>query len=177
VYIPWFHPYNNAKGTDMVTKRPAATAIAFTLLAGIGTGLWSAREARSQGPPDGPWLDAQGGPLPDGALTIFRGHEHCDWQPVTFMDLGWPLGTPVASPLQENTYRQYVRDPEGVLHSSFSLSFDLDPTLPAAAETTGYHSGDWELWINESEADRFIYLVNGARVERWPRADPPIYCK
>jgi hypothetical protein len=62
-------------------------------------GLWSPRGGRQE-PPEERWLDAQGKPLPDASetneglvLRVFHGHEHCEWQSVTFLDLAWPLGT------------------------------------------------------------------------------------
>jgi hypothetical protein len=163
-------------------KRAALIGVVLVALAGLGTGLWSAGEGQQE-PPEEPWLDAQSKPLPDASetneglvLRVFHGHEHCEWQSVTFLDLAWPLGTIARYPPNPDDYRQYVRDPEGLLNFSVVDVFGRDAQLPPGAMATGYHADGWELWINEPEADRFVYVVHDGRAERWPRARDPIYC-
>lgn len=159
--------------------------LALAVLAGVGTGLWSARDG--QGPPVGPWLDSQGRVVPDGTnreqgfplvLHVFHGVEHCDWESVTFLSLGWPLGTVSMPPYRDTEHRQYIRDPERALLPSFRLEpFEPDATLPNDAGPTGYHSGGWELWLSVSDSERYVYLVDGDRAERWPRAGSNVACK
>lgn len=167
-------------------KRVVLVGLALAVSVGVGTGLWSAREG--QGPPEGPWQDSRGRLLPDGTnreqgfplvVHVYQGHEHCDWQTVTFLNLTWPPGTVARSPLGEENIQQYVRDPEKRIGppSHFAGSFDPDTTLPTWARATGFHNDGWELWVGRSDTDRYIYVRNDRRTERWPRALSPIYCK
>lgn len=97
---------------------------------------------------------------------------------MTFLSLGWPLGTEAVPPYRESEHRQYVRDPEKALLPAFRLEpFESDVALPRDARPTGYHSGGWELWMSPSQAHRFVYLVHGGRAERWPRAGGEVACK
>ncbi|MDQ3973454.1 MAG: hypothetical protein M3276_03825 [Actinomycetota bacterium] len=74
------------------------------------------------------WTDRQGNRLPTSTITSFRGHEHCDWQSVTFLHLG-----------DGQAARQYVRDPQGVLERPGLVQpFDGNATLPGDAIDTGY---------------------------------------
>jgi immunoglobulin-like protein involved in spore germination len=132
---------------------------------------------------EGTWVDGNGVPLPAGSpdaagtvLFVFRGAEHCQWQSVTFMHLGWPVGTVSNSPDQ---WRQYVRDPlgrfdDGALH----VGYLSDTSLPSDAADTGYHRGPWQLWVSPSQADDAVFVVDAdtGAVERWGRATPPILC-
>jgi hypothetical protein len=168
-----------------VSKRVAMTAFLLAVLAGVLTGLRSAREPR--GPPQGPWLDSQGMLVPDGTnreqgfpltLHVFQGVEHCDWQSVTFLSLAWPLGRVTRPPYRQSEYRQYARDPERALLPAFRLKrFESDVALPGDARPTGYHRDSWELWLSPSQSNRFVYLVHGERAERWPRAGIEVACK
>jgi hypothetical protein len=93
------------------------------------------------------------------------------------MELAWPVGSLARSPLREDQYRHYVRDPQGVLDPALLRgSFDPDVKLSTVARATGYHSDSAGLWIDPTDIDRFVYLVRGKMVERWPRARRPIYC-
>ena len=135
---------------------------------------------------EGVWSDADGAPLPDGtdpstdfALTmhVYEGPDHCGWTSVSFMSLAWPLGTTTEPP---GDFRQYLRDPLGVL-SEFHASTFSDGRLPDDAEPTGYHRGSWELWVAPSDADDAVYVAegdprNGGTWERWPRTTDIIAC-
>ena len=139
------------------------------------TGDWTA--------PDG--SIAPNGTEGDGRLVMhsYEGAEHCGWTSATFLSLSWPVGTETSG--GEHT-RQYVRDPQGIFGMSFAAtriagSFDGDATLPDDAADTGYHRGDWQLWIAPNSADRAVYLVNAdpaaqGVVERWARAVDVIAC-
>ena len=48
--------------------------------------------------------------------------------------------------------------------------------LPPGAYNTGWHRGDWYLWISPSDIDNYVYVVNEDRAERWDRTPRPIYC-
>jgi hypothetical protein len=132
---------------------------------------------------EGTWVDGNGLPLPDGSpgaagtvLFVFRGAEHCQWQSVTFMHIGWPVGT-VSNSVDQ--WRQYVRDPlgrfdDGALH----VGYLGDTSLPSDATDTGYHRGPWRLWVSSSQADEAVFVVNSDTgvVERWGRSSKPILC-
>jgi hypothetical protein len=71
--------------------------------------------------------------------------------------------------------RQYVRDPNDVLDVRPP---DLDAVLPPDAGYTGYHRGEWQLWVGPTDVDHYAYLVAGdGTVERWSRASGIIACE
>jgi hypothetical protein len=136
---------------------------------------------------EGVWSDADGTPLPDGTdastdfglvMQVTEGPDHCGWTSVTFMNLGWPLGTQTEPP---GDFRQYVRDPDGVLSTSVRTPFGSDDELPADVAPSGFGRGDWELWTAPSDVADAVYVVNGdpragGTWERWPRAVDIIGC-
>lgn len=107
------------------------------------------------------------------------GPDHCDWQSVVFLRVGWPLGRTVGVSLgsTEGDSRTYVRDADGVLASwPGSAGLDLDAVLPEQVEPTGYRTGDVELWFGPDGGDRYAYLRSPDGVERWPRDTEGIAC-
>ena len=136
---------------------------------------------------EGVWSDADGTPLPDGTdastdfglvMHVAEGADHCGWTSVTFMNLGWPLGTQTEPP---GDFRQYVRDPDGVLSSVLRTPFGSDGELPADIAPSGFRRGDWELWTAPSDVADAVYVVDGdpragGTWERWPRAIDVIGC-
>lgn len=132
---------------------------------------------------EGTWTDADGNPVPDGddptddfALTLhtLEGPDHCGWTSSTFLHVAWPLGSTSAA----GDFRQYVRDPQGVLSDHLRSSDSVE--LPADAAPTGFRRGSWELWAG-SDADDALYAVNGdpeagGTWERFARAPQPILC-
>jgi hypothetical protein len=104
-------------------------------------------------------------------LNTVAGPDHCDWQSVVMMHLGWPLGT-VARTVEQS--RQFIRDPDGSIEG-FRGQLMTSVELPTDARYTGYHLDELELWLSPSEPDG-VYLRIGNDVERWPRADPVIAC-
>ncbi len=130
----------------------------------------------------GQWYDRNGRPLPDGSerseqlvLDVYTGHSHCDWQNVVFMELGWPPGSVVSN---RSNFRQYIRNPGPgrVPQEGLPETYVRDAKLPNDAFDTGFHRGDWHLWVSPSHADKYIYLVNGDRAERWTRSRHPTRC-
>jgi hypothetical protein len=132
---------------------------------------------------EGTWFDASGQPLPNGSpddagnvLNVYQGAEHCQWESVTFMNIGWPVGTLSNA---QGDWRQYVRDPEGLFDDgALHVGYVDDTTLPSDATDTDYHRGPWRLWVGLSQANDAIYVANAdtGAVERWGRATPPIIC-
>jgi hypothetical protein len=137
---------------------------------------------------EGVWEDADGNLLPDGTnqdedfslvLHALEGPEHCGWTSVTFLHLGWPLGTRTEPP---GDFRQYLRDPQGVLREFHAAEFGSAGSFPSDAEPTGFHRGDWELWSAPSDVDEAVYVVNGdpragGTWERWPRTTEIVACR
>ncbi len=133
--------------------------------------------------PEGSWFDASGRPVPNGSpddtrnvLNVYQGAAHCQWETVTFMNIGWPVGTLSNA---EGDWRQYVRDPNGLFDDgALHVGYLSDTSLPSDATDTGYHRGAWRLWVSPTQADDAIFVVNAdtGAVERWGRATPPIIC-
>jgi len=112
------------------------------------------------------WTDASGQTVPDETVYWYHGPDHCEWQSVVFLHVGWPLGSHWAS---SPPHRTYARDPDGIFAQDlFMGTLDLDAELPASAEDTGYRSGDTELWLDPAD-EGVAYLRDGDSVERWPR--------
>ena len=132
---------------------------------------------------EGTWFDGNDQPLPNGSpddagnvLNVYRGAEHCQWESVTFMNIGWPVGTLSNA---QGDWRQYVRDPQGLFDDgALHVGYLSDTSLPSDATDTGYHRGAWRLWVSPSQADDAVFVVNAdtGAVERWGRATPPILC-
>ena len=147
-------------------KRSVFGSLAVVLALLIGVGCSSDSELV------GAWEDAQGRKLPDGVpggeplvLHVLAGTEHCGWQSAVFLHVAWPIGkrTQTAAHI-----RQCIRDPNGVVDPELATEFEPDTLLPEDARSTGFHRGEWELWMSRSQAERYVYLVNDNTVERWP---------
>ena len=103
------------------------------------------------------------------------GPEHCDMQAMTFLTIGWPIGT--FSPSSAHS-REFVRDPShSPLFAGRLLStLDLHARLPSDARPTGLSYDGVQVYVSAADAGRDIYVAGGGAVERWPRSDPPILC-
>lgn len=111
------------------------------------------------------WEDAAGNRVPTSRVTSYAGPEHCDWQDITFLNLGGPRGT------------QFLRDVDGELSGQTFGRFDGSVALPDDATDTGWHHDGRELWLADDE--RAAYLVSlddPSDVERWPAAKEPVGC-
>lgn len=130
------------------------------------------------------WTAPDGAPADRGPrefeVRAMAGSDHCEWGSVVFLTVAWPPGTTYMGGPDAPETRQYVRDAHGDLSGAAERlrgELDLDAELPDAAEDTGYVSaGGAELWINPEKAETHIYVVVEDKVERWPRAEPPIAC-
>jgi hypothetical protein len=120
----------------------------------------------------GPTWTRDGEDVDAEELNTIAGPAHCQWQQTVMMHLGWPLGV-----LSETSreFRQFIRDPEGIIDDDLSAQLRRPAGLPADAEDTRYRLGDLELWLSPSDPDG-AYLRVGRDVERWPRAEPPVAC-
>ncbi len=128
---------------------------------------------------DEAWVDPTGNEAPEDVIATYGnpGGSHCTgWESTVFLNLGWPLGSPINRD-DDSNLRQYVRDPKDVFEQTyFRVPLDIDARLPADAHDTGYRLGDIELWVSDRDAEDAIYFVRGEQVERWPRSRPPIGC-
>ncbi len=114
----------------------------------------------------GIWQNASGHREPATKIHSFQGAEHCDWQDITFLEVG-PGNEPV----------RYVRDVSQVLANYLRTTYTTAATLPKDATATGLSRNGQHLWLVPS-LDA-AYLVNDADpgiVERWPAQRPPIGC-
>jgi hypothetical protein len=160
-------------------RRLLVASLGLMLLNGcgsnIGLGTPKATVAEYFSPPSpypGPTWTKDGRAVDGRELNSIAGPDHCSWQSVVIMHLGWPLGTVSRTSAE---VRQFIRDPDGVIDPSLSNRLAIAIDLPADATDTGYRNGDLELWLSPSTPDA-AYLRVGDDVERWPRADPVIAC-
>ena len=112
------------------------------------------------------WTDARGDRVPSTTIQSYAGAEHCDWQSITFVQIG------------DDIERVFVRDLAGVLAEHVYGSYDPSTVLPANAKDSGFRRAGRELW--QVRGGREIYLVktgNRADVEEWPQSRGPIGCK
>ncbi|MDP8970167.1 MAG: hypothetical protein M3N52_06685 [Actinomycetota bacterium] len=122
------------------------------------------------------WTDREGNRLPTSTIASFRGHEHCDWQSVTFLLLGDGQSDTFRHLSQGGGDRQYVRDPQGVLERDPRLvqPFDGNATLPGDAIDTGYRRAGRALWL--SADGRVAYVVGPDGTEAWPGTRELVAC-
>jgi hypothetical protein len=107
-------------------------------------------------------------------LEASAGPSHCGWDSLTFLYIGWPLGTHSISAAPE---REYIRDPRRTLHTqTLAGTWARNPTLPADARDTGYRYDVLKLYLAPSDENSYAYLVAPADSERWPRSDPETLC-
>lgn len=122
------------------------------------------------------WFGTDGDPVSGSTINLIRGPGHCDWEAALMMHVGWPPGTEAVGDMP---WRQYLRDPKGVLPDNVELrsTLETDAVLPDNASYTGLHTDTAELWLGPDEGDAAVYLAfeDGA-VERWPRPDEPVAC-
>ena len=84
------------------------------------------------------WTDVEGCPIRVDVISQTQGPDHCDWQSVTFLSIGDPIGEPFETAAD---MRRFVWDPDEVLPRVDNISrHDVVPSsqLPPAAADTGY---------------------------------------
>jgi hypothetical protein len=120
------------------------------------------------------WTTKDGFGVDTQVLEAAAGPSHCGWDSVTFLNIGWPLGTSAITAAQS---RLYVRDPNGILGGqSLTGAWARNPSLPADARDTGYRYGALKLYLAPSNEDANAYLIAPADSERWPRSQPLLAC-
>ncbi len=113
---------------------------------------------------------------PTETIISITGPGHCDWESATLLHIGSPLGSVMES---GRDVHQYLGDPEGIfaqLTDRLRSTYDPNADLPNDAKFSGYVRNGVELWVSQSQIDEAIYMVDGSRVERWPKAEPIILC-
>jgi hypothetical protein len=103
----------------------------------------------------GIWEDDDGRAVPVTQVQSWQGAEHCDWQDITFLQLGG------------DRRRQFVEDRKNEFGPDLlRTTFAADVELPADAEDTGYRREGRHLWL--AADGTAAYLVGERAVERWP---------
>ncbi|MET7654640.1 MULTISPECIES: hypothetical protein [unclassified Streptomyces] len=111
------------------------------------------------------WTDGHGARVATTTLSSYPGAEHCGWQTAHFLGTG-----------RGEEYRQYVRDPDGVIEEDLLTSpYDGDVRMPADAHDTGYRYGDRRLWLTDDRSTAYVRTSDG--VEAWPLAKDTVACK
>jgi hypothetical protein len=124
--------------------------------------------------PGKPWTTRDGFGVDAQVLEAAGGPSHCAWDSLTFMNIGWPLGTTAITAAQS---RLYIRDPGGILKDlSPSGTWARNPNLPPDARDTGYRYGALKLYLAPSDEDAYAYLIAPGDSERWPRSEPQLAC-
>jgi hypothetical protein len=113
------------------------------------------------------WEDASGARIPVAEVRSSPGPEHCDWQDITFLNLG----------ADDRNVEQYVRDTDGEFADWTTTRYDGAAVLPEDATDTGFHREGRGLWLGtRPDAAYLVSLDDPADVERWPAAREQIAC-
>lgn len=105
------------------------------------------------------WTAAAGHPVATTKIAAWRGPEHCDWQSMTFLELGKV---------------SYVRDPKPEVADYFAEPYQAHAKLPGDAVDTGYRRDGARLWL--SPDGQRAYVGTPDDVEVWPREQKPLGC-
>ncbi len=112
------------------------------------------------------WEDADGERVPVTRVFSFSGPEHCDWQDITFLNVG-----------PEEHSDRYLRDTQGELADWTRGRYVGTASLPRDASDTGFRHDGRALWlVPEKDAAYLVSLSDATDVERWPAEDTPIGC-
>ncbi|WP_446665216.1 LptM family lipoprotein [Flexivirga sp. B27] len=105
------------------------------------------------------WSDASGHRAPTTRLVSWQGPEHCQWQDMTFLEMGKAT---------------YVRAPSPDVREFFDAAYRSDIPLPANATDTGYHRDGRHLWLSPDK--QRAYVGSPDHVEQWPRTIQQLGC-
>jgi hypothetical protein len=100
-------------------------------------------------------------------VSEFDGWEHCGWEDIRFLSVPAQALPVDISPAGGATF---VRTSSSE-HFPTLGDFEPNATLPADAIPTDYADGSRELWFSPADGNTYAYIVDGGRVERWPRFD------
>lgn len=105
------------------------------------------------------WTDPAGNPVPIKKIQSFSGPAHCDWQSMTFLQIGRAT---------------YVRAPQSDLAHYFGRPYREKADLPGNAVDTGFQRDGRKLWLSHDR--QLAYVGTKDTVEAWPRTIHPLYC-
>jgi hypothetical protein len=115
-------------------------------------------------PDDQVVVDESGESIGGNGPVSVRGAPECGSDLVAVIEIEFPLGN-----LDQGETRTYVRDPDAVIPPvELEAPYDGRSSLSSDIRFTGYETGPYTIWIGE-DSDQYIYLVDGSRVEAWPR--------
>lgn len=105
------------------------------------------------------WAGDDGRAAPTTKIASWTGPEHCDWQSMTFLNLGKAV---------------YVRSPQRDLADYFADPYEEDTVLPVDAIDTGFQRDGNHLWLSADKQRAFV----GSKpdVEAWPRTIQQLGC-
>lgn len=105
------------------------------------------------------WAGDDGRAAPTTKIESWTGPEHCDWQSMTFLNLGKAV---------------YVRSPQPDLADYFADPYEEHAVLPADAVDTGFQRDGNHLWLSADKQRAFV----GSKpdVEVWPRTIQQLGC-
>lgn len=116
------------------------------------------------------WTDQSGARVPVTTVTSWAGPAHCDWQDITFLEIG-------TSPHRFGAAQEYLRDTHGELADSLRGEFDAHASLPKDATDSGWRHDGRALWlVPDRGAAYLLSLDDPTDVERWPASKEPIGC-
>lgn len=115
------------------------------------------------------WTDETGARVPTSQVQSYPGPEHCDWQDITFLQLG-----------DHREGQQYLRDADGALARSTRTTYAEQVQLPEDATDSGWRRDGRALWLVPDRSAAYLVdldEVEGPKIaERWPGAEDAIGC-
>lgn len=105
------------------------------------------------------WTDPAGDPAPTKTIQGWVGPRHCDWESMTFLELGRDT---------------YVRAPQSDLADYFARAYQKSMELPGNAVDTGFRRDGKKLWLSYDK--QLAYVGTKDKVEAWPRTIRPLLC-
>jgi len=107
------------------------------------------------------WTDRSGERVSTREVVSYPGPEHCDWQDITFIQLGRTTYVDTV----DRYARKYVKaEPQ------------LDVVLPDDAVATGFSRDGEELWVSADR--RWVYVgADASSVDAWPDARQAYGCE
>ena len=112
------------------------------------------------------------GAVAEDECVLNAGPEHCEWQDVVFLEIGYRSGLTQPGLSGKLTF---LRDSEGVLADQVVSQFEADIILPSDAVATGWQRDGQDLWLDPDGAAAYLH-VGGEHFEKWPRARGLIAC-
>jgi hypothetical protein len=108
------------------------------------------------------WTDLTGQVAPTSSIDSWTGPEHCNWQSMTFLQLG------------EADNAVYVRNPQRGLGDFFAEPYESHAELPASAIDTGFEREGEHLWLSADKQRAYVGTTKD--VEVWPRTIQSLRC-